>query len=175
MFLETETSPENLKRNGKDPKKKPNTSKNSNKKIQIWPQKQTIFRSLFRLFWTPNWFPKLHQNRSQLLSFFLLLYFTFSQTHNFHTIKVPFWNTIWTNYFAHNPNKNTRHTKISSREPSEASKKQTNAFIKPEKTQGFSRFCDHGLPMRPTKDPRATQKTPKDLQHPCKNKPKKNR
>ena len=62
---------------------------------------------------------------------------------------------------------------MSSRGPSEASKKQTNAFIKPEKTNGFSRFCDHGLPMRPTKDPRATQKTPKDLQHPCKNKPKK--
>ena len=37
MFLETEASPENLKRNEKDPKKKPNTSKTQIKTSKIDP------------------------------------------------------------------------------------------------------------------------------------------
>ena len=136
-----------------------------------------MFRPLFKQFWNPNWFPKLLQNRSQILSFFLLLYFIFSQNTIFKQLKCSFETQIGPAILHKIQRRFTRNTKISPRGPSEASKNQTNAFMKPGKTPWFLTFLrpqtSHETLKRPKSNPRNTQGPPTPHAKTCQKKSKK--
>ena len=89
--------------------------------------------------------------------------------------------TRWFNFGTQNgpgflhkiPKRFTRETKMSPRGPSWALKSQTTAFKKPWKINGFQCFWVQRPPKRPSRNPRAAQEAPKELQRPKKNQPKK--
>ena len=91
MFLETEASPENLKRNEKDPKKKPNTSKTQIKTSKIDPNNKQFLDNFLNSFGPQTDSQNCSKTETNYYPFFFwLLNFRFSQTQNFHTNKVPF-------------------------------------------------------------------------------------
>ena len=89
---------------------------------------------------------------------------------NIRKIKVQFWNPNWTSLFAQNSKK---IYKRSQDEPKRAIMSFKEPFQKPKKPRVFTRFWVQRPPKRASRNPRAAQEAPKELQRPEKNLPKK--
>ena len=85
-------------------------------------------------------------------------------------VHVHFWNPFWTRVFAQNSKKIYKRNQD---EPKRAIMSFKESFQNLKKPRVFTRFWVQRPPKRASRNPRAAQEAPKELQRPEKNLPKK--